>query len=218
MSASSPASEELTAFIAAAKASGIADSFIVALLRKNGWSEQRVYKAFSTYYTAHIGVAIPAKSGQGENARDAFFYLLNFVTLGFWTTALGSIFYTYIAHVIPDATGIGNGYPSLRDQIAWQLATVLVTFPIFAFVHRLIAQQLAQRTDGYDSGVRKWLTYIALVIAALVVVLDAIWFLDSLFRGQLTLRFILDSLVLLVLGGGVFAYYLATIDGPRRES
>lgn len=75
-----------------------------------------------------------------------------------------------------------------------------------------------QRPDLYDSGVRKWLTYIALVFAAIIVLADGIWFLEALLRGQLTLRFMLDSLVLLVIGGGVFTYYLATIDGPAREA
>jgi len=61
------------------------------------------------------------------------------------------------------------------------------------------------------------LTYIALVIAATVLLADGIWFLQALLKGDLTLRFILDTLVLLVLGGGVFAYYLSTIDAPRTE-
>jgi hypothetical protein len=66
----------------------------------------------------------------------------------------------------------------------------------------------------YDSGVRRWLTYIALVIAAIIVITDGVWFIEALIRGELTMRFILDSLVLLVLGGGVFTYYLTTME-PR---
>jgi len=211
-------SDELASFIRSAKSYGISDSFTVSLLRKNGWSEQRVFRAFSAYYTGALGVPIPAKGGRSENARDAFYYLLNFLTLSFWTIALGQIFYTLIARWIPDAVQIGYSSQSLQDQLSWQLATVLITFPIFAFVHRLIGRQLVQRPDLYDSGVRKWLTYIALVFAAIIVLADGIWFLEALLRGQLTLRFMLDSLVLLVIGGGVFTYYLATIDGPAREA
>ena len=123
-----------------------------------------------------------------------------------------------IARWIPDAAQVGYSTVSLRDQLSWQLATLLIAFPLFAFVHRLIERQLAQRPDLYDSGVRKWLTYIALVFAAIVMLADGIWFLEALLRGQLTLRFMLDSLVLLVIGGGVFSYYLGTIDGPAREA
>ena len=74
-----------------------------------------------------------------------------------------------------------------------------------------------QRPDLYDSGVRKSLTYIALVIAATILLADGIWFLQALIKSDLTFRFVLDTLVLLVIGGGVFAYYLSTIDAPRNE-
>ena len=162
---------------------------------------------------------MPRGSGSSENARDAFYYLLNFLTLGFWSVALGQIFYAWIANRFPDAAQIGYGYnPSLLDQISWQLATVIVTFPIFAFVHYLIGKTLRTRSEAYDSGVRKWLTYLALVGAALIVCLDAIWFIEAFLRGQLTTPFLLDSTVLLVIGGGIFSYYLATIDPPKSQT
>ena len=170
----------------------------------------------SSYRT--LGVTIPTRRGRTENARSAFYYLLNFLTLGFWTVALGQIFYALIARRLPDRLAIPYAHAgSLRDAIAWQLATVIVTFPLFAFVHVSLERQLTAQPELYDSGVRKWLTYVALVIAASVVLGDGIWFLYSLISGGLTLRFVLDSVVLLVLGGGVFAFYLTTIDGPQKE-
>ncbi len=64
------------------------------------------------------------------------------------------------------------------------------------------------------SAVRRWLTYLTLVVAAIVVLTDAAWVVEALIRGEMTLRFILDSLVLLVIGGGVFVYYLRTMEPP----
>jgi len=209
---------ELDAFIGVAKEHALDDATVVGLLRKNGWSERRVYGALSAYYTDTLRTPIPKRGVTGENARDAFFYLINFLTLAFWTTALGQIFYTLIGHAFPDAAvGVYTYARPLRDAIAWQLAAVIVTFPIFGFVHHTIATQLRARPDLYESGIRKWLTYVALVFAALVVIADGVWFLEGLLLGQLTMHFVLDSLVLLVLGGGVFGYYLTTIDGPRGE-
>ncbi|HVS47005.1 MAG TPA: DUF5671 domain-containing protein [Verrucomicrobiae bacterium] len=210
--------EDLSQFVASAKAHGVADDFIVTLLRRNGWGEQRVYRAFSAYYAGVLDAPLPRGAGSAENARDAFYYLLNFLTLGFWSVALGQIFYALIAHRFPDAAGAGYYGMSLRDQISWQVATVIVTFPIFAFVHRIIGRTLQTRPDSYNSGVRKWLTYLALVLAVLVICSDAIWFIEAFLRGQLTTQFILDSLVLLVIGGGIFTYYLATIDPPKSQA
>jgi hypothetical protein len=219
MSSNTPGANahELDAFIGVAKEHRLDDETLVGLLRKNGWSERRVYGALSAYYADILHTPIPKRGGSGENARDAFFYLLNFITLASWTTALGRIGYTLIARAFPDpAVSVAYAQP-LRTEIAWQLAAVIVTFPIFAYVHRTIARQLRLRPDLYESGVRKWLTYVALVVAALVVICDGVWFLSAFLLGQLTVSFFLDSLVLLVLGGGVFGYYLTTIDGPRGE-
>ena len=215
---SSAADPGLVEFVRAAKKQGVHDEFIVSLLCQRGWSERRVYAAFSSFYAETLGMPVPARAGQVENARDAFYYLLNFITLGFWTVALGQVFYILIAHAFPDATQTNYYAESLRDQISWQVAVVVIAFPVFAFVHSLIGRELSKRPDLYDSGVRRWLTYLALVIAALVVLTDGVWFISALLRGEITIRFLLDSLVLLVLGGGVFLYYLKTIDAPATQS
>lgn len=215
---STGADPELVGFIRAAKNQGVSDEFVVSLLSQRGWSERRIYAAFSSFYAETLGMPVPARAGQVENARDAFYYLLNFITLGFWTVALGRIFYILIARAFPDPTQTPYYAESLRNQISWQVATVVITFPVFVFVHNMIGRELAKRPDLYDSGVRRWLTYLALVLAALVVLTDGVWFISALLRGELTIRFVLDSLVLLVLGGGVFLYYLKTMDAPAAQA
>lgn len=218
MSTPTDPTDDLATYVASAKEHGIADEFLATLLRRNGWSEQRIYGAFSQYYAGVVGVALPRGGGSAENARDAFLYLINFITLGFWSVALGHIFYIFIAQRFPDAAAPWDNGGTLSHQIAWQLATVIITFPIFAFVHSRIVRELRKRRELYASGVRKWLTYIALVGALLIVVGDGIWFLQALLLGELTVRFILDSLVLLVLGGGIFWYYMATINAPKEAA
>ena len=209
---SSASDAELAAFLRVAKEQGISDEFVVALLRQNGWPERRIYRAYSAFYADRLGTPLPSRQHAVENARDAFYYLLNFITLGFWTVALGQIFYRLIAYRLPDTTS--PYYGSLRDDLAWQAATVIVAFPVFLYVHSLIQRELRSRPDLYDSGIRRWLTYLTLVVAAIILLTDAAWVIQALIRGELTLRFILDSLVLLVLGGGVFVYYLRTMEPP----
>ncbi|MBV8153396.1 MAG: hypothetical protein JO029_11010 [Candidatus Eremiobacteraeota bacterium] len=209
-------SDDLAGFIASAKQGAIPDDSVVGILRQNGWSERRIYRALGAYYEQKLGTKVPARTQSGENARDAFLYLLNFITLGFWIVALGQIFYAAIARAFPDAAAYAETIP-LRDEVSGQLATVIVAFPLFLFVHYLIARELHKRRDLYYSGVRRWLTYLALVLASLTLLGDAIWFVTALLQGGLTVRFVLDSLVLLVLGGGVFAYYLMTINPPPAQ-
>lgn len=210
--------DDLLDFITRAKERGVADDFIATLLRKNGCADRRIYRAFGAYYTDILGMAPPKTGGSGEGARDAFLYLVNFITLGFWATSLGYIFYVLIARWLPDAAQTSyerNGYGSLLDTLSWPIASVIVGFIIFAFVHAAIGRELQHRRDLYDSGVRRWLTYLALVVCVVVVALDAMWFVQALLLGQLTARFLLDTLVLLVIGGGIFVYYQVTMNPPK---
>jgi hypothetical protein len=212
---------DLDTFIRTAKERGVEDGALVALLKQNGWSERRIYRSLTASYGESLGIAAPVRSSSGDNARDAFLYLLNFITLGFWTIALGNLCYVLIAHAFPDRTNPNAPYAygdsSLMYRISWQLAAVIVTVPVFFVINRIIDNELARRPDLIESPIRLWLTYIALVIAATIVLIDGIWFLQALLRGELSVRFFLDSLVLLVLGGGVFAYYFAGLKPAQSD-
>ncbi len=212
------AQHDLDSFIGVAKERGVPDDALVPLLRQNGWSERRVYRALSDYYGRALGMTPPNRSGPAENARDGFSYLVLFFTLGTWATALGQIFYYLIDSRYPDRVYDYYGHSTFFSDMSWQLAAVIVAFPVFVFVQRQIEEQLSARPDSADSGVRKWLTYIALVIAAMLCIGDAIWFLEGLLRGELTIRFGLRVLTLMTIGGGIFAYYLSGIARPHAEA
>jgi uncharacterized protein DUF5671 len=216
MTTTASALDDLDGFIRTAKGRDVPDDALVPLLRQNGWSERRIYDRLTGYYAEALGVAPPRRSARGEHASDAFLYLLNFITLGFWSVALGEIFVTLIGHVFPDAANPYYRSFALK-QIAWQLATIIVAFPCFLFVARLIGRELQRRPDAIDSGVRAWLTYIALVIAGLVTLGDGIWVVATFLNGELTARFILDSLVVIGLSSGIFAYYLRTLRPASAE-
>ncbi|MEO6834420.1 MAG: DUF5671 domain-containing protein, partial [Candidatus Tumulicola sp.] len=216
--------QKLAEFIVAAKSKGTDDRFIVELLRANGWSERRIFAAFSSYYEETLGMPPPSRGGRTESSRDAFFYLLAFLTLGIWTIALVWLANILIDRAFPDALDLQYGQYALEDfrqVVAGQLASLIVAFPIFLFVSRAIARETRQRPESLDSGVRKWLTYVALVITAIALLGDGVWFLREFLVGDLTVRFIVKSLVLFGVAGGVFAYYLGNVRGtvaqPRRD-
>jgi hypothetical protein len=213
-------SDDLDDFVSAARSGGVPDETLVPLLRYHGWSERRVYGALSQYYRRSLGMALPVRSGRSENARDAFMYLVNFITLGFWATALGQILTALIARRFPD---FANDEPSLFSSqpfvhdMAWQFASVAVALPIFAVVNFLIREQLRAKPEARESGVRLWLTCVALVVAAVVCMSDAIWFLEAFLRGELSIRFVLDSSVLALLGGGIFGYYASGLQHSGND-
>lgn len=203
----------LTDFVRVAKTNGVPDSSLVAILRQQGWQERALYQALGDYYAGALGMPVPSRGSRAESPRDAFLYLLLFITLGTWIFAL-----IQLADRVIDLVYRVNpplyGYGDFRDSVSGYLAAIIVAFPLQLWVAALIGREARRRPESLESGVRKWLTYVALVVTAVVLLGDATWFVADLLRGELTLPFVLKTAVLVVLAGGVFAYYLG---GIRRD-
>jgi hypothetical protein len=207
---------ELVQFILLARDRGTSDEFISKLLRDYGWPSREVERAFFEVYEGLLGRPLPTPRGaSGELARDAFFYLLAFVTLGIWIQALGEMAFIFIDHLIPDS--LNRDYSAYGDPswpVAFSLARLLVAYPVYLVLMRQINRDLATHREKNFSWVRKWLTYLTLLVAALIAIGAVIAFLTSFLRGELTPRFLLKVLVVLVLDGGVLWYYF---DWIRRK-
>ena len=202
--------KDLDAFLAAAKSHGANDEFLVQLLKQHGWSEREVYVALGRHYAEATGLAMPAPRSRLETAREAFFHLLAFGTLGTWIFSLGSIWFLLIEFWFPDVTGIyGYRYQDsfqLR-RITWELASILVAFPAFLFATRAVLHDLEQNPGQAASPVRRWLTNIALLFTSLIAICDVVTFLAYFLQGDLTARFTCKVVVVLVLAAAVYSYY-----------
>jgi hypothetical protein len=210
--------QPLLDFIDAVKSQGASDEFVVALLRQNGWSEKRIYQAFSAWYEARTGRAVPNGGGRIEAAKDAFLYLLAFMTLGIWAIQLGALLFAVIDRTFPNpALDYANGTGVTRSM-ADQLASIMVGFPLFLLVTWGIVRGVRRQPERLESSVRKWLTYIALVITAGTMIGDVVTFLAYFLRGDLDTRFVLKVVTVLVIAGGVFAYYLDSLRRDRVSS
>jgi hypothetical protein len=97
------------------------------------------------------------------------------------------------------------------------MAAILVALPVYLLVMRLILREAQANPDRLESGVRKWLTYLALLLAATGVVSDLVWFVDYFLMGGLTLRFALKCFTVLAICGSIFWYYLGFLRGQARS-
>ncbi|MDJ0719643.1 MAG: DUF5671 domain-containing protein [Prochloraceae cyanobacterium] len=203
---------ELVQFIQAARSKGASDEFISKLLRSFGWSQREIERAYFVVYEQLTGQTIPdPKRAAGESARDAFVYLLTFATLALWTQALGEMAFIFIDHFIPDALNrYYYGNPS--KQVSFCLSRLIVAYPVFLLLMRQLNKELARYREKHSSGIRKWLTYLTLWIVSLIIICTVIVFLSSFLRGELTQRFVLKVLVILVINGGVLWYYLTWLQ------
>lgn len=199
-------------FVAASKSHGASDESLVALLTRRGWPLNEVYVALGDYWASITGLPVPGHPASGESAREAFLFLLAFSTLCCWASALGSAFFSFIDHWFPDP--VVRPYWVLsteRSFVTWQMATIAIAFPIYLFVTRSIVKESDAPAALAQSGVRKWLTYLALLLTAGTMIGDLIWFLHALLAGEISVRFVLKSVTVIAICGAIFAYYLPSV-------
>lgn len=203
---------DIVTFIERARDRGATDEFIAQLLRQFGWPQRDIERAFFQVYERLTGIPLPAPpSSSGEFAKDAFSYLLSFAMLGLWTFSVGEIAFIWINRVVPDATQ--NGYYGDNSyQLAFSLARLIVAYPLYLWIMRGLNRELARHREKHFSGVRKWLTYLTLLIVSLIAIGTLIAFLTSFLRGELTTRFMLKAIVVLIINGGILRYYLSWLQ------
>ena len=197
-------------YVAALKQKGADDQAVIAILRNAGWPEKEAVTALASYYEAQTGLAIPARPRSVGGPREAFLHLLSFLTLGTWCIAAGSLWFTLIDIWFPDPAARIYGEP--LAGMARDLASVLVAFPVFMLVMRIVWRDLRRQPAQADSGLRRWLTYLALLVAAGTLIGDLVAFVQFLLVGEITARFAAKVVVVLVLAGGVFWFYLRSVQ------
>jgi hypothetical protein len=87
---------------------------------------------------------------------------------------------------------------------------------VFLFLSRLIGRALTVDPEKRASRIRKWLTYLTLFVAAVVIIGDLTYLVARLLGGELPPRFLLKALVVFLIAGVAFGYYLS--DLRREES
>lgn len=216
-----PADPRVVALIEKALAADMPQQTLVGVLTARGWPEREVYSALAEHYERVTGLEIPRRTATGASAKDAFSYLLIFSTLATWTIGLGCLAFAFIDRWLPDPLFSGNSQALDTYTITSSLAAVIVAFPLFLLISRAVAGETVLHPEKLDSPIRKWLTYLALVLAACVLMGDLITALTYLLRGELTSRFMARAFVVLAISGGVFFYYfggLRMTDEPQART
>lgn len=100
------------------------------------------------------------------------------------------------------------GYSTYEyESIRMALATLIIFFPIFILVSyfwRKFGKELGQ----IDEIFKKWVMYIILFLSSLIVVIDLVTLIKYFISGEITYRFILKVVTVLVVAGLVGFYYV----------
>jgi hypothetical protein len=208
------ADTKLVVFVESALRAGQPRDAVRQALEQAGWSNDQVTDALAHYADVAFAVPVPRPRAQ-LSARDAFWYLLMFGTLYWSAFYLGDLLFGFINLAFPDdvANIYNDGTEYVERGIRWATAAVIVSFPVFMFASLRIGKEVAADPTRRNSAMRKWLTYITLLVAAGAIVGDGITLIFNVLSGELTLRFVLKVLVVAAIAVTVFGYYTWSMRG-----
>ncbi len=147
--------------------------------------------------------------------RDLFLHLLVIVALYWSAITFIALLWQFINYFFPDITASYYSVSYSLGLIRFSVSSLVVVFPLFIFVAWYLNKIYKKEAVARESKIRKWLLYLTLFIAALVVVGDLVAVINSLLGGDTTVVFILKALSVLLVASFVFGYYL---DDVRRET
>ena len=148
------------------------------------------------------------------HAREAFLYLISFIALYVSAVSFSHLVFGLIDYTFPDALDFRDRFPSRGE--ATSIASVIVSFPLYLFLMKRLRTEVALDPDKRLSLVRRWLTYLTLVIGAGIILGDVIALLANLLMGDPTLRFFLKGGVILLITTFIFGFYMW--DMKRTET
>lgn len=187
---------------------------ITRVLEKAGWKSAEVQTALNSFSDVPFSIAVP-KPKQYLSAREAFLYLFYFILLGIAAFSLGGLLFDLIDLMMPneDQTNYRSSY--LYNSIRTSIAGLIVSVPLFGTLAVLIMLGRRKNPEMQRSRIRKWLTYLTLVVAGCTIVGDLISVFSSFLNGELTPRFLLKALALGAIAGGIFGYFIQ--DAERGD-
>ncbi len=209
--------QELELFVREALAKGASRVELQAAMDAGGWPAEQSRNALAAYADVPFVVPVP-KPKPYLSAREAFLYLVLFSTLYYSAWNLGSLLFDLINRAFPDPAD--QAYTTIRiaDSIRWSTASVIIAFPVFLFVARYLGKELASNPVKRLSAVRRWLTYLTLFAASVVLIGDMTTLIYKLLGGEFTVRFVLKVIVAAVIAGTVFGYYLTDLRNEEKEA
>ncbi len=145
-----------------------------------------------------------------SSVPDFFLNLGVVVTLYVVVVSFLSLAFDIVNKLFPDNLAYYDYYSS---GVRMAIATLIIVFPLFVWLSSIVTKALTADPSRRELGVRRWLVYITLFLSSATIVTDLVVLLNTFLNGEITTRFILKVVAVLVVGGIVFWHYLSEARG-----
>ncbi|OSQ50607.1 hypothetical protein MGEO_11430 [Marivita geojedonensis] len=202
---------ELSHYIRDALQSGQSKDEIAKTLRTADWTETEIDTALAGWGKPDGAGAIPHPM-RSSTARDALFYALLFVVFAMVAGNTLTLLFAQINLWLPDPDE-----PARYSRLAglrWSMAALIVFGPVFWWIDRTDRRATATDPARRHGTMRRWLSAIAMLIAVITLLGDALYLIYSWLDGQITLRFLVKSATVALMALIVLAYFREDRDLP----
>lgn len=214
------ASNDLTDFVRDALQAGHSRDAIDTALTDAGWSRRDITDALAGFADTPFLPPVP-RPRRYLASRDAFVYALMFLTLGLTAGHLISLIFAIIDIWLPDIGSSTYRIMAAERQIRWAFAVLVLATPLYLWLMRLATARIEPEAGVRRSALRKWLTYLALLISAMALLGDAVYVVYRLLAGDATAEFLLKAATVGSVAAAIFFFYLRDAEwgqdrGPVR--
>lgn len=148
--------------------------------------------------------------------KDFFLWAGAMVALYFSIASFIALSFEYINRLVGEGGIVG--YDPYSSGIRLAIASLIVLFPVFIILTRILQKDIRTHIEKSDIWIRRWLIVLTIFGSAIALIVDLIVLLNTFLGGEeLTAAFLLKVLTIFIVFGGVFYYYIQAIRGVWVE-
>lgn len=150
--------------------------------------------------------------------KDFFLWMGAMIALYLSVGSFVALLFEYIDRLVGKTAVVG--YDPYSGGIQFAIASLIVIFPVYLALTRMLNQDIRRAPIKKELWVRRWLVFLAVFVAGVAMLIDLIVLITTFLGGkEMTSAFLLKIAVVLLVAAGVFYYYLSDIRGKweRQE-
>ncbi len=206
--------KDIDSFVLEQVNSGVSKKDIDTKLLAVGWKEDDINKAYAKALVEN-GVPIPENGAKISYAKksstvEVIINFFSFILLGIIVSALITLYFAVINKLFPDALDSAYSsyyYRRVSDTIHYSISALVVGFPMYFIAMKLWFKRFRQDETKIESKLTKWVTYLVLLVSSVSIVGDLIYMVYNFLQGEISMRFFLKAIIVLVVAGMVFGFY-----------